>query len=287
MAKTKKDTKEEKQDLTQIKQELEEYIDSKIKTSFNEEVDKANKKLIREKNKKIIFRNIIIVLLLVIMGFLTYLLYKDHYFDKFFNHNEKTINEITNDNEPIPEKEPKITLQELINKYEKLFDSYFITSKCQYKSDLYTGNLSSELKKYMTLNVIDFKSIESDNYNIISEKTFKQVFDTLFNDGYVSGNFDYNDNEMRYLKDFESYVSSEILTKKDFDIVREILDIKEEDTKVIITTIEGVLNNNHLYNVLTNEEVIDFNGNSILNYQDKLNKITYIFENNKLISLMK
>ena len=53
MAKSTKNKEEEKIDLTNIKEELQGYIDIKIKKSIDEELDKSNRRLIREKNKKI------------------------------------------------------------------------------------------------------------------------------------------------------------------------------------------------------------------------------------------
>ena len=70
-------------------------------------------------------------------------------------------------------------------------------------------------------------------------------------------------------------------------ITREIIDIKEDNGNILITTIEGIVKDNKLYNVLTDEEINDYNGKSIIDYQDKLNKITYTFSDSKLISLSK
>ena len=72
-------------EINNIKEELTDYINIQIKKNFTEEVEKANKRLIREKNKKIFTRNLIIIILLFIIAFLLYLLYDNHYFDKYFN----------------------------------------------------------------------------------------------------------------------------------------------------------------------------------------------------------
>ena len=88
MAKANKEIKEEKEetiDLTLIKEELKDYVDIKLKNSFNEELERSNRRLIREKNKKILFRNIVIFVLLVIIGLLLYLMYTNKYFHKFFS----------------------------------------------------------------------------------------------------------------------------------------------------------------------------------------------------------
>ena len=297
MVKAKKEVKElplKEVNLDGIKKELTKYIDDQIKTNFNEEVEKANRRLIREKNKKIVFRNIVILILIGIIGFLLFIMYRNGYFSKILNVGEKAEiqekdNKENNSKEEKQEepKEIKPTLEELKQKYEKLLDPYTITSLCDYKEDLYSGNLSSNLRKYMTLNTIDLKSIENEDYNIINENTFKKAFDTLFSSGYEKGSFNYNTNHVRYISQLETYMSDKLLERGEYDLVREITSIETNQDKVYITAVEGVLKNNRLYNILTLSEIEDFNGESILKYQDKLNKITYIFENNQLIELKK
>ena len=70
-------------------------------------------------------------------------------------------------------------------------------------------------------------------------------------------------------------------------IKREIIDVKIEQNKVLITTIEGLVKDDKLYNVVDNKEVSDYKKDSITNYQDKLNKLTYTFLDEKLVSINK
>ena len=64
----------EKVDLTDIKEELENYIDIKIRKEFNEELERTHKKILREKNLKIFYNRIIIAILLVLIVYLVFLL---------------------------------------------------------------------------------------------------------------------------------------------------------------------------------------------------------------------
>ena len=68
----------------------------------------------------------------------------------------------------------------------------------------------------------------------------------------------------------------------DNEITKLIKDIKEIDDNVVITTVEGYLEDDHLYNAKTKEE-IEYYGDSILNYQEQLNTMKYTFKNNKLV----
>ena len=77
-------TKKEKDlvDISKVKEELTDYVNIQIQKNFTAELERANKRLIKEKNKKIMKKNIIILLLLILVGYLVYLLYDNRYFDK-------------------------------------------------------------------------------------------------------------------------------------------------------------------------------------------------------------
>lgn len=286
---------EEKIDIDSIREELKQYVDERVNKIFIEELDKANKKIIREKKRKIIWKNIIIILLLLIIVFLLFVMYRNNYFDKFFDRNtpveEKEKNEeaIPNKNENEKKEEVKEpTLDELKREYGDLIDDYYVTESSIYVNDFYNGKLTSEMKMYMVLNSFDFKSIaKEEDYNIIKESTFQMMYEKMFDDEYESKSFNYDDNKVRYVKQMESYMSEEILSKKDYNIIREIKDIKVIDGKVLIVTVEGVLKNHQLFNVLTDEEITDYKNDLILNYEDGLNTLIYTFKNNKLVSVSK
>ena len=142
--------------------------------------------------------------------------------------------------------------------------------------------------KYMTLNSFDFSSFEKEeDYNIIKESTFKIMYNKLFDDEYEPATFSYDDNKVRYVKQMESYMTESVLVRENNNIVREIKDIKVDGKKVMITTIEGVVKDNKLFNITTGKEVEDYKDDSLLKYSDKLNEVVYNFKNDKLVSLGK
>ena len=242
--------------------------------------------------KKIAWKNIIIVLLLLIIGFLTYLLYTNNYFNQFFNKNNDIVEKDKKDKEEKKEekkeevKEP--TLKELKKEYEKLLDNYYVTDNSIYLVNFYNANLTSDMMKYMTLNSFDFSSFtKEDDYNIIKESTFKTMFEELFDEKYFSASFDYDDNHIRYVKLMDSYITESLLVREDNNIRREIKDIKVNAGEVNITTVEGLVKEDKLYNVITNKEIENYQEESLLKYENELNKIVYTFKNGKLISLSK
>ena len=289
---------DKKINMDEIKEDLEKYVDDKINKVFIDELDKTNRKLLREKSKKIFIKNIVIIILLLIIGFLVYLLYANNYFDKLLNKNNSQIEEKsdikkeseeksnTNDKKEESKKEP--TLDELKKEYASLLDNYILSEKSSYLNDFYSGKLSDDLKNYLTLNSIDFSSLsKEDDYEIIQNDTFKLAYLKLFDGAYSPKSFNYNGNAIRYVNAMSSYITEKLLSREESNIKREIKNIKVSDDKIIITTVEGIVSDGKLYNVLNDEEVEGYNNDSLLKYSDSLNQVIYSFKNNKLVNLEK
>ena len=287
--------KEQEIDLTKLKKELVVYINKEIKKNFVEEIDKTNRKLVKEKNKKIIFRDIIIIFLLAVIGLLLFLMFDNRYFDKYFinkedkvEEKEKKETEKEEKKEEVKEEDKKPSLEELINQYGSLLNYYTMNENCLYIEDFYNGNLTSDLKKYFALNTIDFASIkEEDDYKLIINDTFKKVYETLFGDDYLANTFDYNNHKISYISSLSLYMLPKTISKDMTKIKREIIDIKEENGFIYITTVEGIVDGERLLNVITGEEIMGYEHNSLVNYQESLTKISYVFKDNKLVSLVK
>ena len=135
---------------------------------------------------------------------------------------------------------------------------------------------------------MDFDNLKTEeDYQIINEDNFKIAFEKLFTSLYTSGSFEYNNNKIRYVNMINSYMTESLLKKEKSNIVKEITDIKKEDNVITIKTIEGIVKDNKLYNIIYNSEVEGYKEDSLANYQDSLNKVIYIFKDNKLINLEK
>ena len=281
--KVKKEIVQEKEEfnLDEVKEELVLYIDKEIKKGIDKEIDKTYKKIVREKTRKIFFKNIIIILLVALVLYLVYLLNTVSYFDDILKIGRKTKTQETTE---IKTDVKSKSLDELKTEYSKLLDNIYISEKSNYLKDYYNGDLTKELKSYLSLNLVDFDSLEKENnYNILELNTLKDTYSKIFDEELDSINFDYNGNKISYLNKLSLYITSGVLEKNSTNIKREIIEIKEDNSKVVITTIEGLIKDNKIYNVLTNKEV--GNGNDLERYKDKLNKVIYTFKNSKLISL--
>ena len=82
-------------------------------------------------------------------------------------------------------------------------------------------------------------------------------------------------------------MTSEYLEKEENIIKREITNIKVNGKEVIIETVEGIIKEGKLYEIINNTEVVDYKEDSLVNYKDKLNTVIYTFEDSKLIKLEK
>ena len=283
-----------KNELTEyVDQKIQKIVDDKVKKEIVSEIDKANKRVIREKNRKIFYKNIIIIILLAVCVGLTYLLYDNGYFDKYFNKGKETVEKkssskksTSKDSKKDEKKEP--TLDELKDKYGYLINNIYIYENSDYLNEYYDGNLTTELKNYLALNLVDTSKLqEEDDYNILDTDTLKDKYKELFSNDYESKTFKYNGNTIRYITKMDSYITEEKINKSSSNIKREITNIEVvSDKEIKITTIEGKVNDNKVYNIISNDELGDYN-NNLLDYTDRLNKITYVFKDNKLNSIEK
>lgn len=285
--------KKENIDIKKLKNELNTYIDEAVKKSMNLELERSYKRTIRDKNIKIIVKNMVITILLLIIVYLVYVLNENDYFDKFFVEDNKTntsevVNKDTKENKKEENKPKAPTLEELKEKYAYLLDGIYINENAGYIDDYYNGKLTSELKNYLTMNLMDISDLsKEDDYNVIENDTFKKCYEKKFVGEYLTENFSYNDNNFRYINKLDAYITDEVVKENKTNIKRMITKIDVDGDKVLITTVEGLVKDNKLYNILTKDEVSEYSDKNMLENIDKLNRIVYVFENDKLIQLDK
>ena len=275
---------------SELDKRLEKVVSDTLRKEVLDEVEKANKKVIRMKNRKILVKNIFLILFFAIIVFLLYLLYTEHYFDRFLpkveNKDQKEIVE-----KDTPKKEEVVeepTLDELKEEYASYLDPYVISDKSAYLDEFYQGKIPKELKNYYALNQMDLDALEvEDDYNTIDASLIQEKCETLFDSGCDSVSFDYNGNKIRYFEKLDSYVTNSVLLREDTLIQREIIDIEVKNDTVSITTLEGVVVGEQLYSIAPNEFISDYYGEGLSSYQEDLNHVIYHFKNKKLVSVEK
>ena len=287
---TKKEEKVETLDIDTVKKELTTYINDQVRKGFSVELERAHKRLIREKNKKIVFRDLIIIILLALCGYLSYRLYTTGYLDKYLikvkpveSNKKESKKETPKKEEP---KDNKPSLDELKEEYGKYLNRICINENSKYLEDYYSGNITTELKNYIVVNSIDSNDIKNeDEYSMISEEAFKETYEKIFEDEYTNKSFEYNGIEVRFISSMKSYITDKVLKKEETNIQREIIDIDNKDN-IKITTVEGLIKDKKLYNIVTNEEVKDYDNKKLSSYEDDLTKVTYTFnKDGKLLKI--
>lgn len=257
--------------LKEIKIELLDYAKDRIDIEVENSLKKIEKKIVKRKNIKIIKRDITIIILLVLGCFLSYELYNTGYFNKYLV-KEQAVEKVEKEETPKEE----IIKEDLIEKHKNALNNISIKHNSKYLSDFYSGNLTSELRLELTLNTIPTEEIEIDeDIFIISNATMEEYYKQLFDSSYKASSFTYGSNKIKYLKNQKAYLSSNEITKSTSKIKRIITDVNEVDNEVIVSTIEYIVDNDKVINILSKEEVTD-NEKDVLKDKNKLNRLEYL-----------
>lgn len=261
-----------------VKEELTSYLRVVIDKEVSKVVEKSSKKLVRHKNAIIIRRDIIIVILLLVCLFLGYELVDRSNINIDINtkrkeaSNSQVIEEEKSEESPVSEKE------DLKEKYKHLTDDIYINEESPYVKDFYEGTLSDELKLYLAMNILDKDKVTSEDGTLyVDEGDLKEIYNLLFTDEYSGKSFKYGELSFKYLSKGLFWADGKY-EKESSNIVKDIIEVKEEDESLEITTVEGLVKENKLYNILSDKEVKNYKGDSLEKYEDHLTKMVYDFE---------
>ncbi len=228
-----------------LKNELRTYLDEKLDERFLDNIENANRKLLREKSRKIIFRDLLILILLALSIFLATILYNEGYFNRFFNgatsaETSKAESSDSGFSVSVKESEKKSpTLDELKEKYAFLLDNFKLKKSSVYAADFTSGKITDNLKLYFALNSLNFDSLKvEDESNLIDRAALLSASEKLFETSPALVSFEYNGAKVRYFEALEIFISDSLLKKSDSEdlINLEITEIKEEGDKISIKT---------------------------------------------------
>lgn len=270
-------------ELNEIKQEVLDYAKEKIDIEVKNSIKKIEKKINNKRSFILLKRNLIIIILLVIIGYLTYELYNTGYFNQFIVPVETTEPVEEREEPSLPEtpvgEQPVEKENTLIKKHQDAFKNFVISENSDAIADLYEGNLSEEVEITFVMNQLNKgKFTEEEDMLLLSEKNLDNLFKKLFNTSYEHKTFTFNGTSYKYLKSQQMYLTTSY-KKETSKIQREIVDVKEEGNEIIITTVEAVVDNDKVINILTKKEITDYKDKkSITSNKDKLNQLVYTFE---------
>lgn len=320
MAKKIKDS-EESFNIKDYKSEIDKYVKEKVSEEakkainikdYKDQIDKYTKerveiesasqsvKILKKQlhNKKIssAIKSFIILCLLGCIGYGIYYLYQDGYFDE--NKGIKCpVNNCINNKPDVDltktddkSKSKEVSLDELKVKYAYLLDTVIFDANSNYTRDYYQGNLTNEIKLYLSYKLLgEDEVVTSDDSSYFDSISLESSYKKIFSDKINLTSFKYNNAAYVYLPGKEIYMTN----NKPNDvknISREIIDITVDgDKNIIITCVEGYISDSgKLYNILTNKEISGYKpSDNLIKYKEKLNTITYVFNDNYLINIYK
>lgn len=282
-------------DLSEIKDDLTDYMKNKIDFEVDKAVERSTKKLVRYKNSIILKKNITIIILIIICAFLSYNLYKisniniDVSLNKKSTKNVEVEKQVKNEEKEKKEESKENELEKKKKEYKHLIDDIYINENSEYKKDFYDGNITDEIKLYLAMNNINEEKVISEDDSIyIEEKDIKESYDNFFSSNFTPKSFEYNNLKLHYLSSKSMFISNGKFEKEKSNIIKEIIDI-DEGENLVITTVEGIIKDNKLYNIVSEKEVREYKKDSLEEYKDELTTLQYHFEkeddNYKLVKI--
>lgn len=276
---TKVKTQLTKEIIDEIKKDLISVSKEEVRNDFKKEIDKEikrnNRRVLNGRRGKIFRRDIIIIILLAIIGYLIWFMYNHNYISFNINSNFNNVS-VYNDKKVVKSIDDYSYLLDMIN-VKLPFNN--INSLSLYNGTHSIKNIDDSIKLTMAYNAIDSDSFTSEQIKNAYIELFgsdKYYKDTSFD--YECKHFKYQDGAYNMTNDECSNISSK-------EILENIIKTDKKNSKLIITTVMGIYDkeNRSLYNYknLYDPVAVDLNSNfNILDYQNKLNTYKYTFIKN-------
>lgn len=218
--------------IDDYKDEIDKYIKKRVEKEASSEVVKIYKKQIKGLKIKNGIKNLVILILLAVIGYGSYMVY--------------TGEKLTSDGKTIKNEESKVPVikeneedkkENLIDEYKYLLDKIVINSSFPYETDLSKGNLTEEIKEYIAFANLTKDDIENeDGTLVIGEDKMSSKVNELFTSNDEFKTFKYNDKIFTYLKNQKIFVGEE---PDSFEsIERNITDCKVKGNEITLISKE-------------------------------------------------
>lgn len=274
-----------------ITNEITTKIDEQIELKVTKRLKEEEKKINRGKTAKIIWRDIIIVILLAIIGYFGYCLYDVDYFNirtkvevpkekEPTNDNENKPQEPNNNSEPVEDNKPDS--EYYIKSFSHLIDNLLINDESVFElfnKSTNKNNISNDLILKIAYKNLDKLYITNDN-NMITfhEDSLLESAKKIFGEDINLKNtmFSYNNTKFMYYN--ETYLG---LKESDvtIDLLYKAIDAKEEDNKLTFNIIAAKLNTeNSLIDKDNNIIIENYNNEDLTEYKEKLSEYKVSFE---------
>ncbi len=264
----------------EAQEQLKDDFVDEVKTEVKGQIIKEEKRLLRHRKWKIIRRDIFIIILCCIIGYLGYLLYKGIDIDISTKNNKVSKSVETKEAEVVKD------TNWYIENYGYLLDNMHlklpgenINKYYLYNNTMDENNINSSIKLIMAYNILKSEKIKDENNTyVISNDDMKHAYNKLFDSEYKESNFSIDC--MTYVFNNNKYVAlkNECSNINNYEIKEEITNMYEENDYIFIETVMGVTNGSKLYNY-TNlyNPITETLDNNLLDYRGSLNSYKYTF----------
>lgn len=263
-------------------------IDDQVEFKVSKRLKEEEKKFIRGKNSKIIRRDIAIILLIALLGYFGYCLYKVDYFGIKTKVVEVPKKDTPGDNksdETNPTIDDKPNASYYIKEFGYLIDTININDEEVYKfykNKITKEELTTDQILKIAYHNLDKEEITLENNMITfkAESISKEIEKVLGDIPFTNQMFSYNNTKFMYYNETYLGLKEE---DKELGLTYKVIDANEKDGKLEFEIIIGKVENNKLYNL--NDKLVNdkYKDEDLTEYQDKLSKykITFVFQNDK------
>ena len=256
---------------------VKEDVKSELTKELNREMKRESRRVLRGKIGKILRRDIIIIILLCIIGYLIYFMYNHNYVSFNISSNMNNIS-LTNNKKVVTKEEDYSYLLDLVN-VKLPFDN--INSVYLYNGNYKEIDINDSIKLTMAFNSIN--KIEFTKEELVNAYT--NLFGS--SEHFKDISFDYECNHFKYDARADKYelTSNECSMISSKEIIENIIKTDKNKEVITLTTVVGVYDNSNksLYNYKNLYEPVGSNvGNNfnIRDYQNKLDTYKYTFKLN-------
>lgn len=258
------------------KNDLKERITNELIEDIKNDVKVEQKRIYRSKNYKIVRLYIYLLLLIAAAVFLIYKLYVNGDLDIL----DKITTKPADTTKVVTTQQVK-DLAYYMNKYSNILDNIVINDSTLLTGTYKIKDVNISIKLGMAYNALNNNDIVTDGIiSKFSGEALENAYESVFGskEGLTHQNFVLNGINYAYSLGDNQYISINT-NKNEVKVINSIINIYEENSKLIVETVSGVVSNNQLFNAndLVNKVKDYADGENISVYQDKLNRVKYTF----------
>lgn len=279
----------EKEIKKEVKENLINDLEKQVDSLIQIKLDKYEKKINKQKQRALLKKNIIIIILLGIVLFEGKILYDNGILNNSNYKNDVGVSDvidkdnISNDQQVV---EDKKDMEWYIEKYSYLLDNVKTNLTGNdltylYKEDYKVEHIDNKVRLNMAYQLLEKDDISNkDGFLTVDSSNLKDKYKSIFGNSLEFKNEDFVDNCIHFIynEPMDKYLAVNLeCAPYERNIKEEIISVSEKQDKIIIETILGIYDNkNNTISNLDNSFNKKYKDN-LTEYAEKLDKFVYEF----------